>query len=199
MRIPRLQVKYRGKNFLGDSIEDLRNNINKYFRDRNVGIDSDEVDILLSKNVKKNGEGGKLDSGDKLNKVHKGRISFKSAVSGAKALLRNFVGDIVDKEEIKRRSSICSACKENIETTDCVACGFGGKLNSYINSLKQSFGGNEIKLSQSVKGRYCGVCNCALALMLPSKMDAFTESDDKQKSRPNHCWVKQTSSNYVPN
>lgn len=130
-----------------------------------------------------------------FNPVEKKSTSFSDAVTGAKALLRIVAGDKVPQEEINRRAAICTSCPMVSGVSNCRACGFGGQLTKFVNATKASFG-KDFKIPNGLSDKYCSVCTCSLLMMLPSNMEAFQESAEKQGERPNHCWVKKTSPNY---
>lgn len=196
MIIPRYEIKYRNRNFLASSKEEMIQNISTYFSKKNEVIDIEMVKIHVNKNIKEN-PSSKPDSGEGLDKVHKPKLTFKEALAGSVALLKVVGGDTVSKEEIKRRSALCASCPLKTEVSNCWGCGFGKTLTRFISGLRNMFTG-EVSLSRDVSSSYCGVCGCALATMLPSKMSSFNqESQEKQKERPNYCWVKQNSPNYV--
>ncbi len=135
-------------------------------------------------------------------------FKFSQLVAGAEAIVNVTSGNIVSQEEINRRARICSGCKTAdpdsgivmdgvVSTTDCRACGFASRFATWANKLKKQFGvGHVIPNGLSDKG--CIVCKCTLAVMLPSKMSAFDYEKDLQEKRPDHCWVKKTSNNYIP-
>lgn len=127
----------------------------------------------------------------------KKKIGLAEAVSGAKALIRYTGGSTVTTEEIVRRSDICKDCPLISKIGGCAPCGAAGKIANFVNSLRATLKLEE-PLPTSVKSSYCKVCDCSLALMIPSKMSAFTESESKNLQRPDHCWIKKTSNNYKP-
>lgn len=200
MNIPKFQIRYKNQNFFADSKELMIANICKYFDNRNISIDILEIKEHVNKNIQNSSLGNsvKIDEQEKrLNKIFKGRLSFSNVVAGARAFLSVVGGSSVTQEEINRRSSICQGCVHKQVTTDCFSCGFGGTLNKFINEAKVRFGFG-FELTQDAKKSYCEVCSCALSLMLPSKTSSFkTEDEDKQKARPDFCWVKKGSDNFI--
>lgn len=125
-------------------------------------------------------------------------MNFAEVVTGAKAILDVTKGEVVEQSEITRRASICTSCPLSSTTTDCIACGFGSRLSKFISDLKTKVFESNYKVPNGMDRNYCKVCGCSLAMMIPSKMSAFKESDQKQAERPDHCWVKKTSINYIP-
>lgn len=122
--------------------------------------------------------------------------SFSEVVNGAKAVVNVIKGEVAPQEEISRRAMICTSCPLKKETTDCVACGFGSRLATFINRLKKEVFTEPYKIPNGIEREYCSVCSCSLAMMIPSKMSAFNEDENKQEKRPDYCWVKKTSPNY---
>lgn len=197
MNIPKYEIKYKGKNFLANSKELMFANIEKYLGNRSIDFDKEELLGHINKNIKVNSAfGGSSNTQEKkLNKVYKPRLTFKDVVNGAKALLGLSIGDAVDQNEVTRRGRICASCPRMTLTTDCYGCGFAGTLNKFIGGLKGLFG-KELSLNADVKGGYCDICSCALSIMIPSKLDKFNESEEKQSQRPDFCWLKKSSENF---
>lgn len=130
-------------------------------------------------------------------------VSLAEAVSGAKALIKNVLGIAVSNEEIYRRSEICSnpnktgqPCPNLSKIGGCGTCGLAGKISKYVNDIRV-----QKKISHpmpvATKGQFCGVCDCSLDLMLPTKISDFkNEAPEQNSSRPDFCWLKTTSPNY---
>jgi hypothetical protein len=127
----------------------------------------------------------------------KKRIGLAEAVSGAKALLRYASGSTASTLEIERRAGICKDCPLIDRIGGCAPCGAAGKIANFVNSLRTSLRLDQ-PIPSSIKSSYCGVCDCSLALMVPSKMSAFSESESQNLQRPDICWIKKTSTNYIP-
>lgn len=196
MKVPKYKIKYRNRSFLADSANEMIENIRKYFDKTGETFDLEEVKNHVNKNITESKT--KLDLGERLNKIFKGKLNYKDALHGANALIKVLGGDAVDQEEIKRRTRICASCPLKTLTTDCYACGFASRLTKIISDIKGKFT-TQFELSSDVRGSYCDVCGCALSVMIPSKMSVFSEDADKQASRPNHCWVKKGGPEYVQN
>lgn len=124
------------------------------------------------------------------------KIGLADAVTGAKALLRYTQGSAVSSSEITRRSEICKDCPLINRIGGCASCGAAGKIANFVSNIRSSLKLQD-PIPDSVKSSYCGVCQCSLALMVPSKMDAFNESIEKNSKRPDNCWLKTTSNNYI--
>lgn len=199
MNIPRYEIKYKSKNFLADSKELMFENIEKYLGKKGIAFDRKELLGHIDKNIRVNSaySGGDIQE-KRLSKIHKPKLKFKDVVAGAKALLGLTIGDAVDQTEITRRGRLCAGCPRMTLTTDCYSCGFAGTLNKFVNNLKGLFG-KEVSIHSDVKGGYCDICSCALAVMIPSKLNKFHEDQDKQNQRPDHCWLKRGGTEYVEN
>lgn len=200
MTIPKFEIKYKNYNFLAESKEAMYLNIKKFLDNKNIAFDEKELRAHLDKCLKVNSaySGGTSDAQEKrLNKVYVPRLKFKDVVNGAKALLGTSLGHTVDQEEITRRGRICAGCPNKTLTTDCYGCGFAGTLNKFIIGLKSIFA-KEVSIHPDVKGCYCNVCSCALAIMIPSELTAFNEDEEKQSKRPDFCWLKRSGDNYNP-
>lgn len=193
MDIPKYTVKYRGKKFMGNNEGDLYNNIISKFPDAS----EDEVNRAISFKVQTKGFMGDANKNTFI--PHKDRkISFKDALTGVQAIVKIVKGEFVDQAEINRRAILCTNCPQKSLTTDCYGCGFASRLTAYVNKVKKETFGTNFVIPNDLQGKYCGVCQCALLVMLPSKMSAFEEDAAKQDLRPKHCWVKKDSINYKP-
>lgn len=197
MNIPQYEIKYKNRTFLADDESSMLANIDKYLTSRNISYDLEECISHVRRNMRRNSaySGGSSEE-RKLNKPHKAGLTFKTVVNGAKALLGVSLGHTVDDAESNRRGKICVACPKKKLTTDCYGCGFSSVLNKFINNLKSLFG-KQVSLNPDLKGSYCDICDCALAIMIPSKISAFKEDKAKQDARPDHCWIKKGGFNYV--
>ncbi len=122
--------------------------------------------------------------------------SLQEVVNGALALVKVTSGDTVDQGEINRRATICTNCKEQSRASGCSSCGFAGKVARFVNKFKKSIS-HGFTVPNGLDASYCNICDCSLVVMLPSKMSSFRETDEMNKSRPDNCWIKKTSSNYV--
>lgn len=123
------------------------------------------------------------------------KISLQDAVTGAMALLRYSTGKSVTDAELVRRSNICAVCPLRNTISTCASCGSAGRITNWINKIR-SLAKIQIQIPSEVRQSYCGVCNCALALMVVTDINGFAESDDKNRTRPDLCWLKKTSINY---
>lgn len=183
----RLVVHYKGDKYLGDSSSSIANRIAS---DCNIPLE--EAMKYVASHVKDNKN--IIQSALEVFKKKTGKAkSFSDYINGAKALVNVIEGNTVTQEEINRRASICNNCPMKTQIPGCMGCGLAGRISNFINSIKKAFKSSFV-IPNNLETKGCGVCNCALSVMLPSKMNAFSESD--QQERPNHCWVKKTSPNY---
>lgn len=122
----------------------------------------------------------------------KKKVSFADAVNGAKALLRYSTGHSVSNAEIARRSRICLNCPLRDTVSYCGSCGGAGKIARFVGNLRKLMRiGTD--LDSDIKVSYCGVCQCSLALMVPSQLQSFKPDS----GRPDDCWLNPKSTNYT--
>ena len=136
-----------------------------------------------------------IDRQSKMAKPKK-KVGIADAVVGAKALLRFTSGEAVSGSEMERRASICSQCPHISLISGCRSCGAAGAIAKLLNAVRAAHK-LQYPIPVSVKEKYCSVCDCSLALMVPSKISAFAENDEKNGKRPDNCWIKRTSQNYI--
>lgn len=187
----KLEIKYKGMIFRGDTTNEIHGSIMKYLTKRKIAAEINLFEIVEenSKLIQKR----KVK--EKFAEPSKKKINFDKARNGAIALLSVTVEGAVDQSEINRRASLCTNCPKVNKVSNCFACGFGGAIVRFVNGLKKLFKSG-FTIPNNLESRYCGVCNCALAMMLPSKMEAFKENLKDNQSRPSHCWVKVGGKNY---
>ena len=181
------KVYYKGYNY---KAEDNSSLIKRIARD-NKKISVSEITSYVEENAKEY----------TLQEKEKNELTFKKMVAGASAIINVTKGSIVTQAEINRRASICQNCKSNggpgvVSTGECRPCGFAARLATWINSVKKNFG-KSFTIPNNFEDKGCGSCLCALAVMLPSKMSAFDYEKDSVNARPDHCWVKKTSNNFI--
>lgn len=128
-------------------------------------------------------------------------ISFGDAVRGAKAIVKMAKGQVVDGSEILRRANICTGCHLSSKSSGCATCRFGRQVTDVVNVIR-SLAGRSISYP-NIKGSKardmnCGACGCSLMVMLPAQIECFDESEEKNQSRPDICWAKRGSVNYIP-
>ena len=119
------------------------------------------------------------------------KLSLKDYISGASALVSVAAGGAVSQEEINRRAVICTNCPKVTEIPGCHGCGLAAAVNETVNKVKKAFGGG-YTIPNNLQFNGCGVCSCALSVMIPAKMSQFK----KEEVRPTHCWVNKKSPNY---
>ena len=119
------------------------------------------------------------------------KLSLKDYISGASALVSVAAGGAVSQEEINRRAVICTNCPKVTEIPGCHGCGLAAAVNETVNKVKKAFGGG-YTIPNNLQFNGCGVCSCALSVMIPAKMSQFK----KEEVRPTHCWVNKKSPDY---
>lgn len=164
-----LKCSYKGRVFLGETKDEIITIIKKYYPRVNVD------DLIFS--IKTENKKG----------IKQKKVSFKDAVHGANALVNINIGSHVDQQEITRRSLICQGCEHMDKTSNCYSCGFAGKFTTFITKLKKAFGYG-FQIPNGIDKNYCDICNCSLAVMIPSKLEAFKKEN---KTRPDNCWIKK--------
>lgn len=137
----------------------------------------------------------------------KKRLSLAEIFHGAKAFVDIKKGNVVRQNEINRRAEICFKCQELSETTDCFGCGAGRRLVKHVQTLKQDTNaaflipeGNFKKRSglEPISKFFCNICGCsAIALCVSMMRNIRDESDALNERRPDHCWMKRTSKNFI--
>jgi len=174
--MPKLTIKFKGRVYNASTKEAivraiLKNYPNEKGIEEYVNIAARELVKAIPKSTKKG-------------------ISFKDAVNGANALVSIVSGGNVVQNEINRRASICSKCPKLSTTSNCLSCGFAGKLNNFVNKVKNAFG-KGFTIPDKMASKYCKVCNCSLAVMLPADLKYFNhEKDTNSSERPSTCWIK---------
>lgn len=125
------------------------------------------------------------------------KVTFSQAVSGAKALIKSTIGG-EDSTEIQRRSEICKDCPLRDGISVCGSCGTAGKIARFVNTFKAKLG-IRTTIDKKISLSYCGFCKCSLALIVVTKLKDFhEETPARNSSRPDVCWLKKTSHNYLP-
>lgn len=116
---------------------------------------------------------------------------------GAAALIKNLSGISVSSQEITRRAKICASCPLVDSIGGCSSCGAAGKITQWANQIRAKRK-LQIEIPQEIKSKFCGFCNCALALMVMTRREDFeSESNEKNGMRPDNCWLKKTSTNFT--
>lgn len=180
-----LKAKYRGIVFFGNSEQLIKNAILKKFPNSTEDLDY----ISIVSNTQKIEQ-------YKAPSEKKKKISFKDGVAGAYALFKVVTGAVVEQSELNRRSNICIKCPKVIESSNCRSCGFAASLLKFVTKLKKAFGKGFV-IPHNLEDKHCGICDCALSVMLPSDLKMFSHEKDKQSLRPDFCWLKKDSPNYI--
>lgn len=136
----------------------------------------------------------------------KKRLSLSDIFHGAKAFIDIGKGNTVKQSEINRRAEICFACQELGETTDCFGCGAGRRLVKHVQSLKNDTdsaflipeGQYKNRRSEPISKFFCNICGCsAIALIVSFMKNIRDESDEINNRRPDNCWMKRNSRNFI--
>ena len=187
----RYSFAYKGEKYLGDSHEAIAFRLIKDYKE----IPFEEALILVKNNLRPNKDQPSVNNfitGKSFSRSKSKGLS--DYISGATALVKVSSGEIVLQEEINRRGIICTKCPRLETIPGCMGCGLAGRISNAVNKIKKLFGKNFI-LPNNLETKGCGVCGCALSVMLPAKTEQFNDND--QTERPDNCWVKKTSVNYV--
>lgn len=173
--------------FQHESREILLDKIRSDFKKNNIIFLEKEINNTIDRQAKFS-----------TNKSAEAKISLADAIVGAKAILNYTTGKSTSDSEILRRSSICEKCPLMTDISGCSSCGLSGAIARFTNQVR-SHKGSQIPIPASVAKRYCSVCQCALSLMVVTKTeDFYSETPEKNQRRPDNCWLKKTSINYIP-
>lgn len=203
--MPKLFIhRYNGTDYLGATKEVLYNNIITQSDNKGKSLGIQER-LKLKKELNETTKYYDTSGSPKQQPTepNRSRLKMSDAINGAKAFIRLVGGDRVEQEEINRRAGICSAgnkggsCPKLAETSNCKSCGgFMGSLLSWVGKLKAMFNSSNFQIPNGLESSYCDCCGCSLALMLPSKIDAFKFEKSEQLKRPSFCWLKRNGMNF---
>jgi len=137
----------------------------------------------------------------------KRKISFHDAMRAAAAIADISKGNIVDQTEIERRASICAGCPLISDVSDCIGCGAGARITKAVLGLQKESGAafnvpmiqrNGKSGAESLSKMFCHHCGCSCLTLCVCKMEHIrTEGEEKNQSRPDHCWMKRGGVNYI--
>jgi hypothetical protein len=181
MFFKKYSVKFRGEEFIGNTVEGIARSISK---SKNVPMQ--EIVLYVQNNMKLRKPKIKEPN---FNLRGQRKISLTEAIHGATSAMKQIGGDSVDHQEIMRRAAICQSCPKRSEISGCASCGFGSKLVQFVNKIKKSFGGG-VEIPNNLSREFCGVCQCSLGMMLPAPLDHFHSSTIEDPNRPDKCWLK---------
>lgn len=123
-------------------------------------------------------------------------IRFRDALKAGQAAIKIISGDTVSPAEMVRRYKVCQQCPLRTKTRECFSCNAARFLTSITSSMRKMFG-KQVKTPSDSKKFSCGVCNCLLAMLLPTKVSHLHEDNEHQsKRRPDFCWMKEGSANF---
>jgi hypothetical protein len=107
-------------------------------------------------------------------------ITMRDAAAAAKAFKHAIQGEVVSPDEIRRRGAICNTCPKR------------QLVRNRSSQVSQKLGllANRHRVSPEVKDYACGVCGCALLLLLPATPgDLHVDSEKEASERPEKCWL----------
>ena len=204
------RIAYQGEDVDGIVRQILSENEkkNKVYKHKPYPTDYNSVYNNVVTKLKKMDDGYQIEKTRNLNsKIRRERqisqqqpVTFSDAVRGANAIIKMAKGQVVNSEEILRRSNICSGCPLSTRSSGCATCRFGRQVANVVNGIR-GLAGRSITYP-SIKGAKardmnCGFCGCALIVMLPAKIECFNEPEEKNQARPDHCWAKNGGTNYI--
>lgn len=180
-------VFYKKEQFIGQTDEDLvRSIVVKFGIKRNIAQE-------YVKNFSRDRPA--VSSGESKTQ-EKRNLSLQEVVNGAFAVLNVSVGNTVNQEEIDRRASICIGCNNLTAVSGCSSCGFGKRVVEFVKKFKKSIKSG-FNIPNNLENKFCKTCSCSMVVMLPSKMSMFNEKTKMNISRPDKCWIKKTSNNFI--
>lgn len=191
IRLMKYYVEYGTQTFMGNSVDEVATNMRKRHNDLSWA----EAVRYVERNKKEHQNGVrsfkiKTEMMNERTKASgKGKKTWEEIKNGAIAVLKNISGKTVPQIEIDRRTAICNKCPKRSEISVCAPCGGAGKLTNAINSFKQKYFKSGYNLEHEMKPTFCSICDCSLALMLPCKLEDFSDQERKNPERPFSCWV----------
>ena len=106
-------------------------------------------------------------------------IFYKEAVAALKAAWFVFEGDTVNPEVLQNRASICERCPKLAGIENLRA-----ETSQLLGMLAE-----QEPIPDILRYKSCGVCDCSLLLMLPTRLDEQHEDTLEQaEARPKECW-----------
>lgn len=181
-----LSFSYKGDRYVGENYEKIAKRICRDY----PNLKYDEILQLVRSNSRDNKITPSVYSAPPSRK----KKSLKDYLTGASALISVSFGGNVEQEEINRRAIQCSNCPKREEIPGCMSCGFAGVLSNSLNKIKKAFGCGFV-IPNGLDKNGCGVCDCALSVMLPAKMSSFKKDDSNE--RPIKCWANRNSDNFI--
>jgi hypothetical protein len=105
-------------------------------------------------------------------------MNFPGAAAALAAFAQASTGDTVGEVEVMRRNSVCAACPKR------------EKVTGIVSRVSQTLGvlANRHRVPKSMKDYRCGVCGCALMLLIPAKTP-HKDSPEEAAVRPSSCWA----------
>jgi hypothetical protein len=125
------------------------------------------------------------------------KVGILDAFNGARAILRYVSGESTTPSEMIRRAKICEGCEKLSAISGCAACGAGRRIANIVNTIR-AHKKSEVEVPRNVQNKYCGICSCSIPMMVLTKYkDFYRENETKNNSRPDNCWLKESSPNFT--
>lgn len=204
--MPKLfQYKFNDKTYLGKTKDELFNNIikeNMFIPELNINKEELKQSVEINSTIY---DTTKSQPYKAPVAMENNKVSLTQVINGAKAFLKLNSGQRVSNQEMERRAGICKygnkgqACTRLADVSGCKSCGFGASLTSWIGKVKTFFGGDKFDIPNNLGSRYCSVCSCSLAMMIPSQTESFKIEEKDQLQRPSWCWIRKDSPNFIEN
>lgn len=177
-------IKHNGRvySFTGDTHTSVVIKVKIFLKKNNINFSDSKIQSMITSYSKP---------------IKPKSLTFNEIVTGAQAILRYTNGTSASSTEVTRRTNICIDCPMRSETSGCGPCGFAGRVAKFINGLRAKKK-TEAPIDSRIKQSYCDVCKCSIPMMVLTKYeDFYQESSIKNNSRPDNCWLKQSSPNFT--
>lgn len=108
-------------------------------------------------------------------------VNIPGAKAAAKAFIEAKKGDVVDDQEIMRRSQICGGCPRKQRRRSATTA--VSRLLGYVS--------NKHRVPDEISRYNCGACGCSFMLLIPSKT-RHPDTEEEKALRPSNCWMLTT-------
>lgn len=197
LRVARFHVHYDGEIYFGASVDQIARGIMHRHKD----VTFAEAVRFTERNLSDAHENGSKfnavkretfnDRNDKLKNSKGKSVTWNMIQSGAMAVIKNLSGNTAPQIEIDRRSDICRKCPKMSNLSVCVPCGGAKKLLTVYNTFRRKYFKRGYNIDHDLKDKFCDVCTCSLAVMIPCKLEDFSDLERSNPNRPSECWVVQ--------
>ena len=183
--------------FRAKTPDDLIAAVQDYRRNAGIQISDHDTAKEICERNKYELDGDRYSKTVQEKKRHQ-RVTLASAVSACRAILNVIKGNTVNDKEISRRWLICKSCPSITDISDCLSCGGAGKASNLVNMVRGA-AGKGFRMDQAAGKTFCGECGCSHALMIPTVLSLQkNEVDAVNMKRPDCCWMRRDSNNYIP-